>query len=139
MTAPDRGGRLPIHYTAVDDKAEELRELIASGEDVNAQEQQGWTPLHFAADRGELDIARILLEAGADVSLANRAGYTPLDLASSSSTPNTNEVAKLIFLHGGNPRHKDLHGGDTMRFLEMLGPDSPKGELLKFFREHGVE
>jgi len=139
MDTPDRAGRLPIHYTAVDDKPQELRELIASGENINVQEGQGWTPLHFAAHWGSLDIANILLESGADVSIVNHAGYTPLDLAVVSSKPNTGEVAKAIFLHGGDPHHKNHRGNDSMRFLEMLSPDSDRKELLGFFREHGVE
>jgi len=139
MSPTDRAGRLPIHYAAVDDKPEELRQLIQSGQDVNVQDVQGWTPLHFAAYWGKIDIIRILLKNGADVASTNHAGYTPLDLAASSTKDNVIEGAKLIFQHGGNPHHKDTLGGDTISYLESLNPDSPKKELLKFFREHGVE
>ena len=45
---PDRMGRLPMHYAANDrGMDDELRKLIAKGQDVNARDDAGWTPAAF--------------------------------------------------------------------------------------------
>lgn len=138
-SAPDRARRLRIHYTAVDDNIDELKGCIASGQDVNAQEGQGWTPLHFTANMGNVDIARILLASGADVTITNSNGETALDLAVTTPEPGGAEIAKDVFLHGGDPHHKDEYGNDAIGYLKLVDPTPEVDEMLKFFHEHGVE
>lgn len=138
-SAPDSAGRLSIHYAASDNIPEKLRAIISSGEDIDIQDNHGWTALHFAADCGNLEPAKILLDAGADLSLISRQHKTALDRAVATPAPGGVDVAKLIFLRGGDPHHKDDLGNDAISYLEMLDPDSRKKPLLEFFREHGVE
>lgn len=75
--APDRAGRLRIHYAVVDDNIDELKECIASGQDVNAQEGQGWTPLHFAANMGNLEVTKYRCQEAAQLSGTTRAILLP--------------------------------------------------------------
>lgn len=66
-----RAGNVPV-----------VRELIASGEDVNATAGDGSSSLLWAAYNFDQTMARILIEAGADVDRANNYGITPLVQAS---------------------------------------------------------
>jgi len=101
---PDRMGRLPIHYAANDrDMDDELRKLIAKGQDVNAREDGNWTPLHFAANKNKVDTVRILLDAGAEVDAVNNKGETPLLLSVSHNDPEAPAVIKLLREHGADP------------------------------------
>ncbi|MBN1238644.1 MAG: ankyrin repeat domain-containing protein [Gammaproteobacteria bacterium] len=71
LAAAARGGNL-----------DEVRELIASGADVNAAEPDGSTPLLWAAYQSHPEMVSALLAAGADPDAANEFGITPLLQAS---------------------------------------------------------
>ncbi|KAF0292407.1 Caseinolytic peptidase B [Amphibalanus amphitrite] len=47
--------------------AQEIRQLVAAGEDVNQRHPLGWTALHVAAVRGHLEAVQALLDVGAQV------------------------------------------------------------------------
>lgn len=64
-----------------DGNIERVRELIASGADVDQQDEQGWTPLNFAAGKGNTAVAKLLIEKGADVFKAGRDQRTPAMIA----------------------------------------------------------
>ena len=59
----DELGRTPLHYAAADGDAARVQELLTSGADPNAQDDNGWTPLHFAAQGKSAAITRVLLGA----------------------------------------------------------------------------
>lgn len=60
-----------------------VRELIASGADVNATDDDDWTPLHSVAMSDHVDLARLLLDSGARVDAGTHgiSGATPLSYA----------------------------------------------------------
>jgi ankyrin repeat protein len=74
----DEYGRTPLHYAAAEGNASLVEELLRSGADVNAQDDDGWSPLHFGAQAGSTSVVAVLLGAGADVALRDRFGNTPL-------------------------------------------------------------
>ena len=55
--------------------------LIASGAEVNEQDEQGWTALNFAAGKGHLALVKLLLENGADLFKVGRDRRTPYMIA----------------------------------------------------------
>ena len=54
------------------EKYQILRELIASGADINERGINGWTPLHMAAVRDDETSMQLLLAAGADRTITTR-------------------------------------------------------------------
>ena len=72
----------PAIHEAVfyEDKAK-LMALIASGVNVNSENDAGLTPLHVAIKKRDLDLARVLIEAGADIDAQDNRGNTALILA----------------------------------------------------------
>ena len=74
----DREGRTPLHYAALEDRADDVRTLLADGADANAQDRAGYTPLHFACQQGALSAADALLAAGARVDLVDKFGNSAL-------------------------------------------------------------
>src|SRR5262245_5185128 len=42
----DRAGRTPLHYAAVDGDVALVKQLLASGMNPSAPDDDGWTPLH---------------------------------------------------------------------------------------------
>jgi ankyrin repeat protein len=73
---PDRGGRTPLHYAALENDLRKIGALLDGGADPNAADRQGFTPLHFAAQQRSVEAARILLDQGAAVDPINDYGNT---------------------------------------------------------------
>jgi uncharacterized protein len=74
-------------------KLAEVEHLLASGADVNQQDEQGWTPLNWVAGKGDLACVRLLLERGADVFKVGRDQRTPYKIALAAGHP---EVVKVL-------------------------------------------
>ena len=78
---PDRGGRYPIHYNALEGRIVELAQSLAEGGEPSVPDGAGFTPLHFAAQSLNPKEVRLLIEAGADLDAENIAGISPRQAA----------------------------------------------------------
>lgn len=67
----DGHGRTPLHFAAINGRAEVVELLLACGANPDAQDQNGLTALHLAPSREVVDH---LLDAGADHDLTDRWG-----------------------------------------------------------------
>ena len=75
-----------------------VRELLATGADVNAAQGDGMTALHWAAERGDAELAQMLLYGGTAVEPVTRiGGYTPLHVAARTGS----EAVALLLLAAG--------------------------------------
>jgi cytohesin len=99
---------------------EAVKQHIAAGADVNANDDGGWAPLHYAALSGRKEIVELLIDEGADMNANEMHGNnTPLDLALSLDWP---EIVDLLRKHGG--KHGTIlnaaTGGDIEAVKEFL-------------------
>ena len=58
---------------------EEVKELVESGVEINAQDQDGNTPLHFASLGGNCKIVNYLIDHGSNIGIQNNLNVLPLD------------------------------------------------------------
>ncbi len=77
-----------------------VRELIASGADVNRRHKCGNTPLSEAASHGRVDVVSALLEAGADPGVYADDGSGPLHWAASNGHLS---VVEMLLAAGASP------------------------------------
>lgn len=70
-----------LHAAAKSGKPEDIKDLIASGANVNAKDEDGDTALHIAAIDGTPEVIKALIDRGADVNAHNKDGATPSDVA----------------------------------------------------------
>ena len=88
----------PVADAAMRGEVDHVRELLRSGEDVNAAQGDGMTALHWAAESGNAELASMVIYAGANVSAVTRLGdYTPLHIASRSGR----HTVVAVLLDGG--------------------------------------
>lgn len=60
---------------------EAIQNLVESGVDLNAFNEQGLTPLCIAAIKGNTQVLKVLLDSGADVNKPSWHGFAPLSWA----------------------------------------------------------
>ncbi|RDI19007.1 ankyrin repeat protein [Rhodococcus sp. AG1013] len=121
MTERDRGGRVPLHYAALDGNDDAVRSLLGSGEDVNVPDYQGFTPLHFAVQDGRSTTALLLLDAGADIEAAAADGATPLFVAASSPAENASDLIRLLRDRGANAHAAKRNGSTPSGYVRLIG------------------
>jgi hypothetical protein len=109
MTGTDQGGRTPLHYAALANDTETVRQLLTQGASPNAADRQGFTPLHFAAQQRSLAAAEILLTAGAQADTANQYGNAPLAVAVMNSRGH-GDLIQLLRRHDASPHHRNNAG-----------------------------
>jgi len=120
---PDRLGRAPLHYAALEGDVDAVRRLLNDGADPNISDSEGFTPLHFAAQSRSLDAAELLVAAGADPNAANGHGNSPLFVAVFNSR-GEGELIQLLRAHGADPLRVN-HYGQTPVGLARLIASSP--------------
>jgi uncharacterized protein len=115
----DRAGRAALHYAAADGDVARVRDLLASGIDPRAADDDGWTPLHFAAQKSAVDVVQLLLKAGATVDPRDANGNTPLANAVFNSRGN-GEIIKLLRASGADPFANNAHGVSPLNLARTI-------------------
>jgi ankyrin repeat protein len=103
-----------------------VRDLIASGADVNARSGDGSTPLLWAAHANDVETARALIGAGARVEEANDYGITPLLEAARTGDA---AMVDLLLLSGADPAHAHPEGETPLMAAARAG-SVPTARLL---------
>lgn len=67
--------------------------MLASGVDIQQQDEQGWAPLNWAAGKGDVAIIELLLKNGADIFQVGRDQRTPYMIALAAARV---EAARLL-------------------------------------------
>jgi ankyrin repeat protein len=117
---------------------EGLKELIASGVDVNVQnDMQGMTALIMACTYGFTDIAKYLISEGADVNIQDTMyGYTALFGAAYSSQ----ELVEILLANGADIHTKSKEGTTafTVSVMGVLG-ESVTTDVASLLLERGAD
>lgn len=116
-----------------DNDLKAVKELIASGADINHQdESNGYTPLMIACFRNYEEMAKLLISEGADIDHQGKTyGHTSLILACSF---NHVEMAKLLISEGADI---NIRGKDGSSALIAAGCHSQ--ELVELLLSKGAD
>lgn len=122
----------PLHDAVKGGDIAKVKQLIASGQDVNQNQRNLGTPLHQASLWGNRELAELLIALGANVNADNKIFGTPLYTAARKG--NVAVVAALIangadigarWKDGTTPLHAAAEGGhaDVIDLLVANGAD----------------
>ncbi|NXO71082.1 NFKB1 factor, partial [Phainopepla nitens] len=102
VNLPNGEGLSAIHMVVMANSMACLKQLIAAGVNVNAQEQKsGRTALHLAVEQENVPLAGcLLLEGDADVDSTTYDGTTPLHIAAGKGST---KLAAVLKAAGANP------------------------------------
>ncbi len=120
LMGQDHEGRLPLHYAASVNKADQARARHAAGDDPNHGDREGFTALHLAAQEGSLDAAPALLDGGADVDPVNTFGNTPLFVAV-FHFKGQGEMTVLLRSAGADPFRSNKNGQTPVDLARLIG------------------
>ncbi|WP_353289409.1 ankyrin repeat domain-containing protein [Wolbachia endosymbiont (group A) of Paraperithous gnathaulax] len=85
VNAADVEGYTALHLAVTEKRLENVKELIRSGADINAEEYESkCTPLHLACMVGKVEIVEELVKAGAEIEQEDKFGMTAMDYAKNS-------------------------------------------------------
>jgi uncharacterized protein len=87
-----------------------IRELLATGADINAAQVDGMTALHWAVYNDDAETAGLLVRSRANVNATNRYGVPPLSIACT----NGNATLVRLLLDAGANANASLPGGETV-------------------------
>ena len=93
------GPSVDIHEAAEAGNIEAVKQYLADGEDVNANDEFGFTPLLHAASSGHKEIVELLISNGANVNAKGDLGTTPLLWAAINGHK---EVVELLIAKGAD-------------------------------------
>ncbi len=99
-------------------KLPRVRELLAQGAMVDAQDEYGYTALHWAAQAGWPLTTKTLIDSGASVDARDTQGRTPLLLATVRKHV---EVARVLVTAGADPNAKDMQGNAPLEYARRKG------------------
>lgn len=125
-------GVIPLHMAALNDDATTIEQLITSGADICALDQNGATALHWAAGNGKTTAIQAILnhEKGIIcIGIQDREGKTPLHRAAGIQSN-----AILIMLKKTPPKFIDLRdkdGSTALLWATSAGKTKAIKELIK--------
>ena len=109
----------PVADAAMRGDADEVRELLRTGADVNAAQGDGMTALHWAAENGQKELADVLVFAGANLEAATRlGGFTPLMVASRAGHAG---IVRLLADAGANLEATTETGETALHYAAWSG------------------
>lgn len=106
------------------DDIEEVRNLIARGEDVNGREDDKTTPLFIAVENGNLEMAELLLNFGAKANARDTERQTPLMKLDDDASP---QMIELLLRYGAKIDARDESGNTPL----IMAAESAKAEVIQ--------
>lgn len=110
-----------------------VKNIIASGADINAINKDGMTVLIVAAESGNIDIVKELINAGANVNKSSSIGWTPL---MGASFEGNTEVVKELINSGADINAFGIKYKNTA-LMQAIRGENP--EIVKILVEAGAD
>ncbi|KAL1006473.1 hypothetical protein UPYG_G00072810 [Umbra pygmaea] len=108
----------------------DLRALLQSGVDLNAQDDNGATLLHIASANGYLMVGELLLEHQAELEKKDLDGWTPLHAASCWGQI---QMVELLVAHGASLNTKSLLEETP---LDVCADEEVRAKLMDLKHKH---
>lgn len=110
----------------------EVQQMIASGQDINAKDEEGFTALMLAVMDEQFELTKLLLASGADVNVVDSDGDTPL--ISAVMSRNTT-ILQVLLEHGADVKATNSSGGNALMFACIEG----KKEVVDLLIDYGAD
>ena len=127
-----------IHNAASKRNIKAVKQLLATGTDVNAKDSDGYSALHITSGKGFNEIAKLLIKEGANVNIKDEDAYTPIHYASVNGHV---DIVELLLVNNANVNihpvnvYTSLHGAASGGHIDVVKVLINKGSHLNS-RDH---
>ena len=122
---------LPLISAVKAGESHKVRDVLATGIDINASQPDGSTALHWAAFRDAHELVELLIAAGANVNSSNALGATPLWLAADNgSAGGSAAMVDHLLTAGATPNVALLRGETPLMTASRTGATAAVRSLL---------
>lgn len=118
----------PAHLAAFRGDVEAIKDSLARGGDINAQDPSGLTLLACAICSGQIRVVEFLLSSGADINLVDGSHFTALQWATARRRP---KIVALLLEKNADVGIRDDHGYTALHWAAMKGSVEIVQMLLK--------
>ena len=134
VNAAQGDGMTALHWAAVRDDLEMLRQLLKHGADVTASTREGGiTPLFLASSNADAAMLEALLKAGADPNTTNGNGTTVLMQAAAAGNP---DAVKVLLEHGARVNATEsAHKQTALMFAAALN----RAQVIRLLIANGAD
>lgn len=123
----------------------EIKKMIASGLDINNQDQNLQTPLHIATSLGNLEIVQLLIASPVDINAQDNNKNTPLHCLfdeclfdKSDSKATRVQILKLLLEKGANVHLEEARGLTPLRVALNKWSTYECDEVVELFLKYGA-
>lgn len=126
----------PLHYAAMEGRANSVQHLINGGADINIKDNDGETPLYYAIMNGYTDIAALLIDYGTDVSEKGNNGLTPLHEAAAWGNA---VIVKMLINKGAIINSQDNFGRTPLKHAVIKGHTNVVKILIENYADVNIK
>ena len=127
------GVKIPdFHKAALEGSLTRVKQLIASGMDVDTQDKLGWTPSYWAVSTGNEEVFKYLLSQGASISVKTNKGRTILQQACKAGFK---EIVKQLIAKGADVNATSNDGEHSLGDAVLNGHE----EVVKLLIANGAD
>ena len=142
-------GRTPVHRTAREGRAGDLKVLLENGGDMHLGDEAGEQPLQMAARKGQLECVELLIQAGADINYIpspEKSEYSESALCSATRKVRNEEafaIVQELLRAGADPnaassaKRFPLHAAARAGNIDMVRALLAAGAKVDTFDRHG--
>jgi ankyrin repeat protein/beta-lactamase regulating signal transducer with metallopeptidase domain len=105
-----------FHMAAFTGNLARVKELVATGSNVNAKDEFGWTPLFWAGCAGQTTVAEFLIENKADLAAQDGRGHSLLHQAARARTDPV-KLVELLIAKGADVNAKNATGDTPLHLV----------------------
>jgi ankyrin repeat protein len=113
-----------------------VKEMIASGKDINLKDEYGRTELHMATVWGKENVVKFLIENHADLNPYDEDGFTPLHYALFNGYF---QIAKLLIENGADVNGRNKKTGDTPLHYAIYHKGEGAYNFIQYLLEKGAD
>lgn len=128
---------IPLFRAIAQNDNEIVKQIVSSGFNINAKDENGETALHIAVEHGNLEIVRFLLDRSAKVNVKDKSKRAPLAMLLYSFGEEDDKLEKILYLLVSKGADVNVRNDEKKTLLMAVCEESVL-EIVRFLLKAGA-